>query len=301
MNCIDTHSHIYGPEFDADRDEVVARAQQAGVSKIFLPNINEASVAPMMDMCRNFPGYCYPMIGLHPEDVDDSWVQTLDTFEAMLENRQHPFIAIGEVGLDYYWDRSRYDEQKVAFARQIGWAVKFGLPLMIHTREAHREVVECLQQAAATTQQAATATAHPAHATPCAGNSADGQQECVTPHTNQLSPCPTLKGVFHCFGDTTEQAEELLSFEGFMLGIGGIVTFKKSSLPDTLKEVVPLERIVIETDSPYLAPTPHRGKRNESAFVCEVAKKLAEIYDASVAEVCEITTANALRTFPRAH
>lgn len=264
MTCIDTHSHLYGEEFDIDREEVMARARAAGVEKIFLPNINAASVGPMLDLCRRHPGVCHPMIGLHPEDVTDDWPQVLDGFEQMLQPSDHPFIAIGEVGLDYYWDRSRYEEQQEVFARQVGWALKYGLPLMIHTRNAHHEMMTIMRSYAAES-----------HVT-------------------------DLRGVFHCFGGTADEAAELLSLNNFMLGIGGIVTFKKSPLPETLRREVPLERIVIETDSPYLAPVPHRGQRNESAYVIAVAARLAEIYQVGIEEVCEITTSNALRTFPRA-
>ena len=264
MSCIDTHSHIYGEEFDADLDAVVLRAQAAGVGKIFLPNINAASVQRMLYVCQKYPGNCYPMIGLHPEDVDDDWQQTLADMERLLAEPHHPFIAVGEVGLDYYWDRSRYDEQQEVFGIQAGWALKYGLPLMIHTRNAHHEVVNVLHS---------------------------------VQRTNGLGP--TLSGVFHCFGGSSEEAEELLAFEHFMLGIGGIVTFKKSKLPDVLKQTVPIERIVVETDSPYLAPTPHRGKRNESAYVTLVIQQLAEIYGVTYREACEITTSNALQIFER--
>ena len=264
MRCIDTHSHLYEGEFNADRDDVLARARAAGVDKIFLPNINATSVGPMLDMCRRHPDLCYPMIGLHPEDVGDNWRQVLADFERMLQSSCHPFIAIGEVGLDYYWNRSRYEEQQEVFTNQVEWALKYDLPLMIHTRNAHREMVALMHAMAAK-----------AHAT-------------------------NIRGVFHCFGGTPDEAEELLDFDYFMLGVGGVVTFKKSSLPVTLRNVVPLERIVLETDSPYLAPVPHRGKRNESAFIINVVTRLADIYQVSIDEVCKITTSNALRIFTRA-
>ena len=266
MSCIDTHSHLYGEEFDADREDVVARARAAGVERIFLPNINAASVGPMLDMCQRYAGLCYPMLGLHPEDIQDDWQQVLADMEQRLRQPGHPFIGIGEVGLDYYWDRSRYDEQQEVFRIQVGWALKYDLPLMIHTRSAHRELVDTLKDAIA---NAKSANGHP-------------------------------RGVFHCFGGTAEEATELLSFDHFMLGIGGVVTFKKSTLPDVLRETVPLERIVLETDAPYLAPVPHRGKRNESAYVIHVAEKLAEIYEVSRDKVCEITLRNALRIFTKA-
>ncbi len=263
---IDTHSHLYGEEFSADIDDVLLRAKDAGAEKIFLPNINADTVAPMLLLSRRFPGFLYPMLGLHPEDLGTTWREVLPQMETLLSSPSHPFIAVGEVGLDYYWDRSLYDEQQEAFAIQVRWAIQYGLPLMIHTRNAHREMVDVLK---------ATMQEHPSQ----------GRE---------------LKGVFHCFGGNAEEAEELLHFDGFMLGIGGVVTFKKSSLPDVLRDVVPLSRVVVETDSPYLAPVPHRGKRNESAFALDVIRKLAEIYNTDVEEIAQITTTNALNTFPKA-
>ena len=264
---IDTHSHLYGEEFAEDIDDVLARAQNASVGKIFLPNINAESIAPMLALVRQHPGFLYPMLGLHPEDIADDWRDVLDRMESLLAAPDHPFIAVGEVGLDYYWDRSRYEEQQEVFAIQVGWAQKYNLPLMIHTRSAHREMVNVLR-------------------------SFINHQSSIINHQ--------FTGVFHCFGGTAEEAEELLSFDGFMLGIGGVVTFKKSKLPEVLRTTVPLERIVVETDSPYLAPIPYRGKRNESAYVCAVVDKLSEIYDVGRDKVCEITTRNALQTFQKA-
>ena len=264
---IDTHSHLYDPAFDTDRDAVLERARTAGVGKIFLPNINAETLQPMMRMAEEHPGFLYPMLGLHPEDLGQTWREVLPEMERLLQQTDHPFIAIGEVGLDYYWDSTLYTEQQEAFAIQVGWALQYDLPLMIHTRSAHREMVNILRQQ-------------------------------IT--VNCKSSNRQLHGVFHCFGGTAAEAEELLQFDGFCLGIGGVLTYKKSQLPEVLRSVVPLSRIVIETDSPYLAPVPHRGKRNESAFVIEVARRLSEIYDVSVQEVAEITTQNALRTFPKA-
>lgn len=261
---IDTHSHLYGEEFAADRDEVLQRAFDAGASKIFLPNINWDTLEPMLRLAGKYPGRLYPMLGLHPEDLGETWREVLPRMERLLMSTDHPFIAVGEVGLDYYWDRSMYEEQQEAFAIQVGWAMRYDLPLMIHTRDAHREVVDVLRKI-----------------------------------MNRETVNGKLSGVFHCFGGSAEEAVELLSFDGFMLGIGGVVTFKKSSLPEVLREAVPLERIVVETDAPYLAPTPHRGKRNETAFAIEVLRKLAEIYSRDIGEVAAITTKNALKTFPK--
>lgn len=256
---IDTHSHIYEASFSADREEVVGRARQAGVEYILLPNINADSIAPMLDLCRQYPGYCFPMLGLHPEDVvPDTYKQVLQDMERLLEAPDHPYIAIGEVGLDYYWDTSNAKEQEEAFRTQIEWATKYSLPLSIHSRSAHRQLVAALNE-----------------------------------YRDE-----TLSGVFHCFGGTAEEAQELLGFPNFVLGIGGVLTYKKSTLPEVLT-TVPLERIVLETDAPYLAPVPYRGKRNESAYVVEVLRKIAYIYNVSEKEAEDITNSNAKRIFQR--
>ncbi len=256
---IDTHSHIYGPEFAEDVREVVLRARESGVSKILLPNIDEDSVSLMLSLCKDYPGYCYPMIGLHPTELKDNYLEVLSKMHALLLEKDHPYIAIGEVGLDFYWDDSMKNQQLETFDIQIGWARDAHLPLMIHSRSAHRELVDMMSRY------------HEDH----------------------------LTGVFHCFGGSAEEAEELLTFEGFCLGIGGVLTYKKSTLPGVLKSVVPLERIVLETDSPYLAPVPFRGKRNESSYVYYVAQKLAEIYEVSMDEVVKVTTRNANALFPQ--
>ncbi|MBR4855934.1 MAG: TatD family hydrolase [Bacteroidaceae bacterium] len=253
---IDTHSHIYVEEFADDVDEVVSRAKQAGIEKILLPNINMESVEPMLALCHRYPGYLYPMMGLHPEDVKEDWEQLLSEMETMLQQPGSPFVAVGEVGLDFYWDKTFSEEQKKALDVQIRWAVRYGLPLMIHCRDAHDELLEALA--------------------PYKGTG--------------------LKGVFHCFGGTPEQAHSLLEHEGFVLGIGGVLTFKKSPLPAVLAETS-LDRIVVETDAPYLAPVPYRGKRNESAYCVEVFKKLAELYQVTPEEVSIRTNMNVRRIF----
>ena len=255
---IDTHSHIYEPPFNADREEVIQRARQAGVEYILLPNINIGSIAPMLDMCRCYPGYCFPMLGLHPEDIEEDYKQVLADMKAMLEAPDHPYIAVGEVGLDYYWNKSKVKEQEETFRTQIEWAIAYHLPLMIHSRSSHRQLVAAISEF---------------------------KDEALT-------------GVFHCFGGTKEEAQELLQFEGFALGIGGVVTYKNSSLPEVLT-TVPLERIVLETDSPYLTPVPYRGKRNESAYVVEVLRKIAQIYNVSEQKAEDITNSNAKRIFKR--
>ncbi len=272
---IDTHSHLYDPAFADDTDEVVQRAFAAGASKIFLPNINATTIQPMLELAGRYPGRLYPMLGLHPEDLGDTWQDVLPQMEQLLAAPDNPFIAIGEVGLDYYWDRSLYEEQQRAFAIQVQWALRYHLPLMIHTRSAHRELVDVLH------------------------TQIRNYEETPVSHSSDNTPTG-LSGVFHCFGGTAAEAEELLRFPHFMLGIGGVVTFKKSKLPEVLSQCVPLQRIVLETDSPYLAPTPHRGKRNETALLPEVIRKLAEIYLCTEEQIMEITTQNALKTFPKA-
>lgn len=254
---IDTHSHIYGPEFDEDRDEVIQRAREAGVSHILLPNINRESIAPMLALCRQYPGYCHPMMGLHPTDIEDDYRQVLEDMHQQLLHPGHPYIAVGEVGLDFYWDDTRRREQMEAFETQITWARDLHLPLMIHTRSAHRELMDLM-----------------------------------TLHQGE-----GLTGVFHCFGGTLEEAYELLRFEGFSLGIGGVLTYKKSTLPDVIRQI-PLQRIVLETDSPYLTPVPHRGQRNESSYVLHTALKMAGILNLPFQEITETTTCNAKRIFP---
>jgi TatD DNase family protein len=255
---IDTHTHLYGDEFKDDIDEVVARAQAAGAGKLFLPATDLPSAEEACRLSRRYPGVCYPMLGLHPEDLPDNYSQILDSMEQLLK-QPHPYIGIGEVGLDFYWDSSKAEQQCEAFSRQAEWSLRYGLPLMIHFRGAQQALVDCL-----------------------------------TPFGKDR-----LSGVFHCFSGTADEAAKLLEFPHFKLGIGGIVTFKKSKLPEALKQV-PLRRIVLETDAPYMAPVPFRGRRNEPSFLPSVIQKLAEVYGTTTEKVMEVTTANALETFPAA-
>ena len=251
---IDTHCHLDGEEFAADLNEVVARAREAGVSKIFVPGIDLKSCQTVIDLCRQYPDYCYPMLGLHPEEVRADWKEVLDRIRYSLTSK---IIAIGEVGLDFYWSREFEQEQLEAFEEQVRWSVETRLPLMIHCRKAQNEMVAILKK-----------------------------------YSHDLPG-----GVFHCFTGNEIEARELLQFDRFVLGIGGVLTFKKSNLPQTLPAVVPLSRIVLETDAPYMAPVPHRGQRNEPAFVLEVMRKLAECYGVSEEVVCEQTNANVARIF----
>ena len=252
---IDTHAHLYGEEFDADRDDVIRRALAAGAEQIILPNVDEASIEPMQRLCDAYPDLCLPTMGLQPEELPADPRPLLDKMEQLLATGR--YAAVGEVGVDLYWDASRREEQLAVFDREIRWAVRFDLPLLIHAPAAHREIVDAL-----------------------------------TPYAKSL-----CGGIFHCFAGTADEACELLGFSRFYLGIGGIVTFKKSTLPDVLRAAVPLDRIVVETDAPYMAPVPQRGKRNESAFIPYIIDKLAEVYETTPERVAAITTANARRLF----
>lgn len=257
IEFIDTHTHLFEPEFAEDRESVVQRAVEAGVKTLCLPCITEASLSRMEEMCAAFPGICYPMIGLHPTELGDDYQTVLDRMYKELKGCDR-YIAVGEVGLDLYWDDTRKNGQLDAFRQQIEWAAETGLPLAIHSRNAFDDLYKVMDD-----------------------NRSKG-----------------LTGVFHCFSGDADEARKLLSFDGFCLGIGGVVTYKKSTLPSVLADV-PLERVVLETDSPYLAPVPRRGKRNESSYIPFIAQKLAEIYGCSVEEVAAVTTENARRLFPK--
>lgn len=254
---IDTHTHIYGEEFDADRADVVARAVAAGAEALLLPAVDEASIARMLQMSAQWPSLCYPMMGLQPEELPaDPW-PLLRRMKALLTAPGNPYVAVGEVGIDLYWDATRREEQIAVFKEETDWACTLGLPLVIHCRSAHEDLLSVLR-----------------------------------PRREALHG-----GIFHCFGGTADEARELLEFPDFYLGIGGIVTFKKSTLPAVLRTTVPLERIVVETDAPYLTPVPHRGKRNEPAYIPHILEKLAEVYDTTTADVARVTTDNARRLF----
>lgn len=255
MNFIDTHSHLFLEEFAEDLPLVMQRAKAAGVSRIYMPNIDCSTIKPLLDTVAQYPDYCFPMIGLHPTSVNADFREELKVMKELLD-QSHPFVAIGEVGMDLYWDRTFINEQFEAFETQIQWSAEYQLPLVIHSRDSFEEVYQVIKR---------------------------------NEHKN-------LKGIFHSFTGTLEEAERLLQFDGFYLGINGVVTFKKSTLPEVLKNV-PLERIVLETDSPYLTPAPNRGKRNESANVKDTLLKLAAIYQCSPENVAEITTMNALKIF----
>ena len=246
---IDTHCHLDGEEFREDLDAVVARAREAGVTAIGIPGIDLKSLQTVTDVCRRYPGYCFPMLGLHPEEVRGDWREVLARIRQSLSQE---VIAIGEVGLDFYWSREFEQEQLSALEEQVRWSVERQLPLMIHCRKAQNEMVAILKK-----------------------------------YREELPG-----GVFHCFTGNELEARELLQFERFVLGIGGVLTFKKSKLPETLAQAVPLERIVLETDAPYMAPVPLRGQRNEPAFVAHVLRRLAEVYGTDEADVERQTDEN---------
>lgn len=255
---IDTHSHLFAEEFVDDLPAVIQRAKEIGVTKVLMPNIDDTTVGDMLRVCRDYPDYCFPMLGFHPTSVADDYAPRLQRMKSLL-CEGHPYIAIGEVGMDLYWDQTYQKEQQCVLDEQIQWALESDLPLILHCREAFPQLFEVMA---------------PYRDTP-------------------------LAGIFHSFTGTAEEvAQILVDYPRFQIGINGVVTFKKSVLPETLKQV-PLERIVLETDSPYLAPVPFRGKRNESSYIKKVAQKLAEVYGKDVTEVEQITTLNALKVFKR--
>ena len=255
---IDTHAHLDGEEFSEDLEAVMQRAREAGCSKVFVPAIDLATSERILRLCSSHEGFLYPMVGLHPEEVRPDWHEQLHNLSSLLTPPSSQIIAIGEIGLDFYWSREFEQEQLQAFEEQVRWAVELQLPLMIHCRKAQNELVTILKK-----------------------------------YQNDLPG-----GVFHCFTGNEVEARQLLEFDRFVLGIGGVLTFKKSHLPEVLPAVVPLSRIVLETDSPYMAPVPMRGQRNEPAYVRHVITRLAEAYGVSEDNVARQTTENALRIFP---
>lgn len=256
MEFIDTHAHIDGEEFDLDRDEMVARARDAGAKAILVPAINMEGLEKMRSVVKSYPGFAYAMIGLHPEDVRSDWREVIAEMRRIQESSPSEFIAIGEVGLDFYWSREYEHEQLECFEEQVRWAIEARLPLVIHCRKAQNELVAILKK-----------------------------------YRSQLSG-----GIFHCFAGNEKEAAELLSFDGFLIGVGGVLTFKKSHLPEVLPSI-PLDRLVCETDAPYMAPVPMRGKRNESAFIPYIIERMAEAYHTTADEVARRTSENARRLF----
>ncbi|MDR3267340.1 MAG: TatD family hydrolase [Tannerella sp.] len=254
MQIIDTHSHIYSEEFDSDRVEVIKRAKLLGIEAVFLPNEDSSSIEALLKTCDEYPDFAFPMTGLHPTSVKDNYISELQTIERTLSHRK--VYAVGEIGIDLYWDKTFVNQQITAFEEQLRWSMDLELPVAIHTRNSFYEALESIYRVGA----------------------------------------ERLKGVFHCFGGGLSEWNEIARLPRFYVGIGGVITFKNSGLPDVLPHV-PIERILLETDAPYLAPVPYRGKRNEPAYIVEVAKKVAECYKVTVAEVVNVTTENVKRLF----
>lgn len=249
---IDTHSHSYLEHFNEDRDEMILRAKNAGLEAILLPGIDKSSYQTLMELANAYPDFCYPMIGLHPTSVKGNYQEELEFVESKLSTDN--VIAVGEIGIDLYWDKTFLKEQIDAFSIQIDWAEKYNLPFIIHSRDSFDEVFEVLE-----------------------------------------AKKRSFNGVFHAFSGSVEFAQKAINL-GFKLGIGGVVTYKKSGLAEVIQQIGP-DHLVLETDAPYLPPVPHRGKRNESAFVIHTAQKLSEICGLSIGEVAQITTKNARQVF----
>lgn len=255
MRLIDTHSHLFLEEFSEDLPQVIERARSAGITHIFMPNIDSTTIDSMLSVCNTYNDYCFPMIGLHPTSVNADYEKELEIVARELKSF-NKYIAIGEVGMDLYWDKTFLKEQQIVLDKQINWALEYDLPVVIHCRDAFGYIYNVLE-----------------------------------PYKNT-----SLKGVFHSFTGTDDEAARILEFSGFLIGINGVVTFKKSLLPEVLTKI-PLEKIVLETDSPYLTPVPNRGKRNESAYVKDTLMKVSDIYRMSPEAVGRVTSENALKVF----
>ncbi|WP_281643903.1 TatD family hydrolase [Bacteroides zoogleoformans] len=255
MKLVDSHSHLFLEEFKDDLPQVIARARAAGVTHVFMPNIDSTTIEPMLRVCKAYKGYCYPMIGLHPTSVNADYAQELEVVARELESSDE-YVAIGEIGMDLYWDKTFLKEQEVALNKQIEWALQYDLPVVIHCREAFDLIYNVLKPYRST----------------------------------------ALKGIFHSFTGTLEEACRIMEFPSFMIGINGVVTFKKSTLPEVLKGIPP-ERIVLETDAPYLTPVPNRGKRNESAYLRDTLMKVAQVYDCSPEKLAQLTSDAAFKIF----
>ena len=253
MNIIDTHTHLYLKQFKDDIHNVIQRSKDIGINKFIFPAIDSTHFDDMHDLKNKYPGSIYLMSGLHPTDVKENFKQELEFVVNSLKS--HSYVAIGEIGIDLYWDKTFLNEQQEAFEFQIRLAIKYDLPIVIHCRDAFNEIFEILDK----------------------------------------ENCPKLRGVFHCFTGTLEQAQRAIDLD-FVLGIGGVVTFKNGGIDKFLNQIE-LKHIVLETDSPYLAPVPFRGKRNESSYIIHVVEKLSEIYGLSKEEIAHITTKNAEKVF----
>ncbi len=254
MILTDTHTHLYSSQFDEDRDEMLERAFEKGVERIFLPGIDSESIENMLELEKKYPNNCFAMMGLHPCSVKENYQEELAIVEGWLGKRD--FCAIGEIGIDLYWDKSTLGIQQNAFRTQINWAKEKNLPFVIHCRDAFDEIFEIM---------------------------------------DELND-DNMRGIFHCFTGSLEQAQHIINYSGFKLGIGGVVTFKNAGL-DKVVEQVDIKHLVLETDSPYLAPTPYRGKRNESSYLYNIADRVSDLHQMSIEKVAEITTANSKEVF----
>jgi len=254
MFLIDSHTHIFLDDFDSDRDIVIQRARDAGVGLFCLPNIDVESIERLHNLTDKYQDCCFPMMGLHPTSVKTGFEKDLEIIKEELHKRK--YIAIGEIGLDLYWDKTFINEQIIAFEEQLRWSIEWNLPVVIHTREAFPQVFESLYK----------------------------------------TGVDNLRGVFHSFGGSREVLEDISRLKNFMIGINGVVTYKKAGFCDYLPSF-PLERVILETDSPYLSPTPFRGKRNEPAYLLNVAEKLAEVYNLPMEIIAKVTTNNVLELF----
>lgn len=252
---IDTHAHLYEDVFGEDLSEMIARMQSAGVVKAYLPNVDETTISPMLNLCDNYPDLFIPMMGLHPCSVKENWMESIAHVEKVLFSNPNRYAAIGEIGLDYYWDKSFIQMQQEAMILQAQWANELNLPVILHSRNSMDDLILLLNKKI---------------------------------RVNRT-------GIFHCFTGSLEQAKRIIDM-GYYLGIGGVVTFKNTKLSEVLKSIGP-DRLVLETDAPYLSPTPYRGKRNESSYVTLVANKLAELFEMPLVEIAKITTQNAQRVF----
>jgi TatD DNase family protein len=275
---IDTHCHIDEEAFAADREQVIARQQAAGVQAMIVPGVNASSIETVLDVCHTHPGYCFPALGLHPEDVKADWQEQLATVEAAIRAHRDELVAIGEIGLDYYWDKTYKEEQKEVLRRQLLLARELDLPVILHNREATEDILTIVKEA----------------------QMANDKSQMGNP----------LRGVFHCFNGSRETAEQILKM-GFYLGVGGVLTFKNCRLAEVLSNLqmttaLPIDRnsqsqilnrLLLETDAPYMSPVPHRGERNESRFMIHVAERLADVFEVSLETIMERTNANSKALF----
>lgn len=254
MRLIDTHCHLYSEVFNEDREQAIANAKRMGVDRILLPNVDLQTVEGLNDLVAKHPGVCYGMMGLHPCDVKLDYETEIAQLFSFFDT--HTYCAVGEIGIDLYWDKTTQDIQEKAFLMQVDFALEKGLPIAIHSRNATHRIIEMLKNYKG----------------------------------------KGLRGVFHCFSESLELAQEILKLDGFLLGIGGVLTYKNAGLPEVMQQI-DLQHIILETDSPYLPPVPHRGKRNEPSYTRLVAEKLADVKGVSLRDIADITTANAEQLF----